>query len=435
MKPRNNILHIFLCMSLSQSVFSQDTLRLTKEACEARFLQENLVLLAEKLEVSKAEALVLQAKTWPNPRFSVEEFNLWAGNNSLNNLSVFDGGLPGVNGSNFGRNQQLGLSVEQLILTAGKRRKLVELEQVNVAKSNEYLEDLLRNLKWEVRSQITQLQSLQMRQKLFVDQINSVKRLSEGYKKQVQLEHISKGEWMRLKAHELELIKALNELNSNIIHAQNELKLLLRLPANSFLEISLTDWNRSSYAIPVSLENLISQAKQNRSDLKIASLEKDYFGKLLAYEKAQRVPNLSVSAIYDRGGNFIYNFFGMGLAIDIPVFDRNQGNILHAQKGIEQQDYLLQYQEIVVESETEKAYRNLLNAIEMRNQIEQDYENSLDQLLVVYTKNFTERNISMLEFLDFLEAYMDNKNILIDSVKEVNDKVEELNYTVGKEVI
>ena len=69
------------------------------------------------------------------------------------------------------------------------------------------------------------------------------------------------------------------------------------------------------------------------------------------------------------------------------------------------------------------------------NQIEPDYEVTLDELLISYTRNFTDRNMSLLEYLDFLDAYLENKKIILEAGKKVNKKVEELNYTIGMDLI
>lgn len=124
-----------------------DTLRLSLVAAETIFLKENLLLIAEKLQIEQAEALLMQAKLWPNPSLNIEEVNLWA---SQRQLSYFGEELPPLIG-NRGRNQQISIELEQLILTAGKRRKLMAIEEVSVDLSRQYFEDLLRNLRTEFR--------------------------------------------------------------------------------------------------------------------------------------------------------------------------------------------------------------------------------------------------------------------------------------------
>jgi cobalt-zinc-cadmium efflux system outer membrane protein len=412
---------------------AQDTLKLNRQQCEAIFLKENLLLIAERLEISKAEAMKLQASLWPNPTISLDEINLWA---TQKQLAVFGEELPGFNGGNFGRNQQISFSVEQLILTAGKRKKLMALEQVNVDKSQQYFQDLLRHLKYEFRLQLTQLQYLQFKRAIYLNQISSVRQLTHAYQRQVDLGNIPKGEYIRLKALELEISKQINELNKEINEVQKELKLLMRLPANVYLILSDDDYLKNIESFKsLSLSALLDTAKSIRPDLKLAELEQTYFSKLYAYEKAQRTPNLTLKGGYDRGGNFMYNFVGFGVAMDLPIFNRNQGNIRYANLGIEQSKILYEQQSLIVANEIALAWQNLNASIRFFESIEPSYEQTLDDLLNAYTKNLANRSISLLEYLDFLDAYLENKRIILEAAKDVNDKAEELNFSLGMDLI
>ena len=427
----SNLLFILFLFPLFS--FSQDTLVLSREECEAIFLEKSLSLIAEKLEISQAEAMVTQAKLWPNPTLEIDEVNLWA---SKKQLDVFGDELQGFNGNDFGKNQQLAFSIEQVIITAGKRKKLVALESVSVDKSNEYFEDLLRNLKIEFRNLLTQLQYLQFGEAVYDNQISSLQQLTQSYQRQVEQNHVAKGEYIRLKALELEIAKDLNDLKKEKNEVVKELKLLMRLPSATNLEIAPEGFLKNTNAFEnLNLNDLLARSKESRPDFKLANLEKTYYDKLYAYEKSQRTPDLAIKGGYDRGGNFMYNFFGFGITMDIPFFDRNQGNIKSALIGIEQSQIHLEHKELSLENETVLAYQNLRNAIDFLGQIEVGYEDTLDQLLTSYTKNFTERNISLLEYLDFLEAYLENKIIILEAGKEVNEKTEELNYAIGTDVI
>lgn len=415
------------------SIFSQETLLLSREECETIFLKDNLLLIAEKLQISQAEALVLQAKLWPNPTLEIDEVNLWA---SKKQLDVFGDELQGFNDGSFGRNQQLAFSIEQLILTAGKRKKLMALEQVGVDKSKHYFEELLRNLKIEFRNLLTYLQYLQFNKDVYQDQISSLQKMTQSYQKQLMLNNISKGEYIRLKALELEMSNEMNELQEELNQTQKELRLLMRLPSKVKLAIEPDGYLRDIKQFEnVSLDSLLETAKEFRPDYKIASLEEDYYRKLHKYERAQRTPDVKLKSGYDRGGNFMYNFIGFGVAIDLPLFDRNQGNIKHAQIGLEHSRVLFEQKELNMENEMVLAYENLRNAIQFFNQIEPDYEVTLDELLISYTRNFTDRNMSLLEYIDFLDAYLENKKIILEAGKKVNKKVEELNYTIGMDLI
>lgn len=427
---RSGKLILILLLLFSLSAKAQDTLKLSREQSEAIFLKENLLLIAEKLNISQSEAMVMQAKLWPNPSFTFDQVNFWATNAQTGGQEV----IPSLGG--IRPNQQFGFGIEQLILTAGKRKKLVALEQVSVEKSNQYFEDLLRNLKIEFRNQLTKLQYLQFSKSIYQNQLNSIQQLTQAYNKQVEQGNVPQGEYIRLKALELEIAKNINELNKEVNEAQKELKLLMRLPAIAQLEITDDGYFKDTEQIKqLALNEIIEQAKTHRPDYKIAQLEETYFNNLYAYEKAQRIPNLTLSTAYDRGGNAMLDFVGFGVTMDLPFFNRNQGNIKYAQIGIEQSKILYQQMTLNIENEIVLSFQNFTNAIAFLEEIELDYETTLDGLLASYTKNFTDRNISILEYLDFLEAYLENKKIILEAGKDVNEKAEELNYSVGTDLI
>ena len=58
----------------------------------------------------------------------------------------------------------------------------------------------------------------------------------------------------------------------------------------------------------------------------------------------------------------------------------------------------------------------------------------LDQMLDVYARNLLNRNISMLEFVDFMESYQSSKQIFLETQKSVRNSFEELQYTVGTDI-
>lgn len=428
-------LFTFTTIALFNSIClnAQDTLTLSPKDCEAIFLKENLELLAEKLNIPIAEAAVLQAGLWPNPTLTVDNVNLWA---TKKQLKASGQSLPGIGNSSFGRNTEVAVSVEQTIITAGKRRKLVNLEKVSVQKAGQAFEELLRNLKVELRNQLAQLQYLQQLKTTYQSQLRSLKQLTGSFQKQVQHGFAPQGELIRLKALELEIAKNINDIERDLNEAQKELKIMLHLPASTWLQIAPAKFlPANNIAAITSVAPLIEAAKNSRPDLKLAWLEEQHFNRLYEYEQAQRTPNVMLKAGYDRAGGFVNNFVGFGAAIELPFFNRNQGNIKIAKAGIEQAKILHARKETTIENEVALAFRNLITAVDFYNRIEPGYENTLDELLAAYTKNFSNRNISLLEYIDFLNAYIENKKIIFEAVKEVNHQAEELNFYVGRDVI
>src|SRR5690606_2601962 len=184
----------------------------------------------------------------------------------------------------------------------------------------------------------------------------------------------------------------------------------------------------------VILQQIAERAKENRPDYKLALLEEDYSNKLLAYEKAQRVPDLNFGVNYDRNGSTMLDFVGVSVSFDLPLFNRNKGRIKKAQISIENAKVQKEQTALMIENEIFVAYQSLQQAIDFLHEIEESFEGDLDMLLENYTKNFTDRNVSMLAYFDFMDAYRNNKKIILEARKDVRQKAEELNYSLGKDL-
>ena len=418
---------ILFCVSiaLGLQLQAQETLKISRAEAETMFLQNNLLLISEKLNIESQQAEVIQARLWPNPEFSISEINLWR-------AREVEPSPPLI--GNFGRNQQIAFELNQLVQTAGKRKKLIALEQVDVSKAEQYFEDLLRGLKLELRNQLTNLQYIQQSIKVHQNLIDNISTLTNAYQNQLNKGNISKAEYVRLKAQELEINKEILELTSQSNEIQKELKLLLR--TNPTVSIEITDdgfvKNTKPYEA-IFIDQIVENAKENRPDYKLALLEEEYSNKLLSYEKAQRIPDLTFGINYDRNGNTMLDFVGFGVSFDLPVFNRNKGNITKAKLQIENAKIQKEQTVLTIENEIFLAYKSLQQAIDFVKNIEPDYENDLDLLLENYTKNFTSKNVSMLEYFDFMDAYLENKKIILEAQKDVNQKAEELNYSLGKD--
>ena len=407
--------------------FAQDTVRLSRAEAEARFLQENLLLIAAKMKVSEAEALVQQARLWPNPALTIDQVNLWATAKQTGGQEV----VPPLWGS-FGRNRQFGVELEQLIETAQKRRKEVAAEQTGTEMAREEFRDVLRELKLQLRNRMTGLQALEEQRKNEEARLASVSSLSQAYRRQLEQKNTPRNEVARLRALELEISAELREINQVSFRLQLELKQLLGLGSAAALAITdplnpeVTGYRWWSPGL------LLSEA--DRPDLARARLEETYYSKVADLERARRVPDVTLKVQYDRNGNTMLNFLGVGATVDLPLFNRNQGNIRYAQTHALRAAVLTRQQELTVNSEIMEAHRSFKSSLDFYDAIEEGYDTSLDALLEVYTRNFRDRNISLLEYLDFSETYRNNKQILIDARKDLQEQVEKLDYAVGKDL-
>lgn len=417
---------VFCFQAKGQNTFLKDTIHISRTEAETIFLKNNLRLLSEKLNIDQAEAQVVQAKLWPNPTLEVSEINLWS--------NAYSEQLPPISG-NWGKTSQVGVSLEQMVQTAGKRKKMIAMEKVGVEMAHEYFKDFLRVLKIEFRNNLTDLQYVQQKQKIYKKQLNSMQKLLKAYENQAKQGNISRSEFIRLKASELEFLKEICDLQKENNQLQKELKTLMSISPASYLQLTDDKFVPELAKLEnINLADLTSSALENRPDVKVSILEEKYNERKYKYELAQRTPDVTFGINYDRGGNIMNDFVGIGLSMDLPFFNRNQGNIKVAKFDIEKSKYAKTEKNNEAQNEVIKAFEDVLVAKKMYENTNEEYEKDLDTLLESYFRNFAQRNTSMLEYLDFVEAYLQNKTIILDAKKELNEHFEELQFVVGKEL-
>jgi len=422
------VFHVFLFHVALAEEPQQQTF--TPEDIEALFLKQNLQLIAEHMNIALADAEIVQAKLWDNPTFSIGEFSAWSTRGQREGEKEV---VPPFSGS-FGRNLQFSAELSQLIQISGKRRKLVQREKVSKEMAIQEFEELLRDLKLELRKSIHEIIYIQSHQKTLKKQIEIFSLLVEKYQRQVMQKNLAKHELLRLQASLLELESESQENQINLSEQLKTINVFMGLEVSTLLEIK--DSNRTMPSPQnMSLTHLIETALDNRPDIKLSRLQTQYFEKSLSYEKAQRIPDLTLSLVYDRYGSTWKDFWGFGLSIDLPVFDRNQGNIKMAHISQQRSQHRARQQQNQVRHETVEFFNNYSQAYEFYNKIDNSHlSTEFDNMLEVYAKNFLNRNISMLEYIDFMETYKSNKQILLSAKKNLNIQFEELQHKIGVDI-
>ncbi|QCR21109.1 TolC family protein [Pontibacter sp. SGAir0037] len=408
-----------------------DTLSLTRVEAEALFLEKNLALIAERLNIDQTEALILQAKAWPNPELEISEVNLWATPYQVANGD----GAPPLFGDRFGRNRQFSVQLDQLVQTARKRKKNISLQVANRELAQTAYTEMLLSLKAEFRTQLSGLLYHQNNVRLLRQQQNVLSQLIRAQEAQLRNGNISKADFYRIRALGLSLRAELNEALQESNEAQKDLKSLMLLPAD--VTLFLSDKGalpRRSLLLNQSLDSLLTMAERQNpavlvaaSDLRVSEAEH-------TLERAMRVPDLTFNTSYDRGGNILLNFIGFGVTMDLPFFDRNKGNIKAAQVRVQQSRHLQSLRVNEAQKEVVRAYKDYLQLSGLYQSIDETYINELDEVLAGVSRNFQRKNISLLEFLDFFDAFKENKLLYFDTIRSLESKKEELNLLTGTDL-
>jgi outer membrane protein, heavy metal efflux system len=422
------VLWAFLCLhvsggkALAQASPPADTVQVTLSDVESRFIQHNLLILAQKYSIEESRAFMLQARLWDNPNIYVEQ-------NTYNQITREYFPARGLNGQNI-------VQIQQLFQLAGKRNKRVGLERINTEIAEFQLFDLLRTLKYELRSNFYNLYYLQQSLTIYDTEIQSLQRTVELYQFQFERGNVPMKEVIRLKAFLFTLENERKELRNRIVESQSNILLLMGETEQPYL-VPLVDRPAvdSLNAADFQLPELTELARNNRYDLKAYEANNRYARQNLAYQKALAVPDVTLGGVYDRNGSYIPNYYGISVGIDLPVFNRNQGNIKAAQARLKSQQLQTENYQLQVEKEVMQAYAKALEADNLYRKFDQTYMNDFDRLMEGMIRSYEKKTISLMEFIDFFESYKDNVLHMNQLQTDRIQAFEELNFTTGKNAV
>lgn len=398
-------------------------MRVTIDQLEARFLERNLELLAARFNVSAAAAMVEQARLWPNPNLEIEQ-------------GVYDGSSRGPVG--FTRSGSTDIQLQQLIQLAGKRNKQVRLARVEREIAEHSLTDLVRTLRYELRSAFFNLYFLQ-RAVAFDDRtIAEVGRTIAVAEKLYERRTILLSEVVRLRALLLSVqSERLGHLNQ-IAELQGNLRVLLRdegLPQRYYVPTLDRSRLDSLHVDTIALGAIVARAREARPDARIAESNARLEEANLSLQRALRTPDLTLGASYSSTGGPAPRYFALGVGIELPLFDRNQGNIRASAYTLAASRRTAESARAGVERDVLAAYRKAADADMLFHGLDRRFVDDYDRLAAATVTNYERRNINIIEFTDFFDSYRQAMQELNQLEMGRADALEALNFAVGAPVV
>jgi outer membrane protein, heavy metal efflux system len=364
--------------------------------------QRNPTLDAARQQALVADAEKAVAKRWPNPVASVESLG-YNGNPS---------------GAGFFDKQELTIKVEQEFELGDRRRLRGEAAGAAASSTRAALDNRLRQLRVEVQRVYFQLVLARLdgeQARASLAEIDQVIAVSRSRYKQGEM---SGGELRRL---EVERLKFSEDALQAELATRNSRSTLLALLGAPRLDQPLepTDMlaapggSTGGMVAPgppapgaaSGAAALTSQALASRPDIKAARQEQVRAQAELSLQQALRTPNLSVTGGYRR--DFGSNGLVWGVAIPLPVLDRNASGITRAEAEQLLAGSLLKEREVAVSLDVQLAFDLVEIGRERVTSIERDYlqkaREARDAVLAAYRAG----EADLLDYLDAQRAYRD----------------------------
>jgi outer membrane protein, heavy metal efflux system len=287
--------------------------RVTIDEAVRLALQNNTALQAQQHTIAVAEGELRQARTFPhNPRLEGEGLTGREGNGTLQNARKY------------------AVKLSQDIPLGGKWRQRQQIAVAGLDRTTWDVQNAQRELVQEVKETFYRILFLEAK-RAFADQALELaqqllhlaaERYRVGESPQLDV-NLARVEVQNVQRQHLEVL-------SQLMQARAMLNRLLARPPDAPLLVSGT---LDAPPHPLDVESLRQQALQQRPDLRSRNAAVEVATGEVALARAQRVPDVEVAFIFEREetGADIRQTFGGGLAVPLPLWNRNTGGIAAAQ--------------------------------------------------------------------------------------------------------
>jgi len=349
------------------------------------FYQNNYDVLINRYEIDKSYADYVGSKLLPNPRLLAGRIGMDPGNRLAN-----------------GDNTQDTVRIEQLLETGSKRglRMSAASETLEAAKLTH--RDSIRTLLIGFYALYFNLCQDMLNDELARGEVERFTRILDIAEKRHQAGFLSLIDYTKLKLSAIELENNLTNIESQLRNNSEYLSYLIgsSRPLRPQKTTGQTDFKA------LAEEDLVKTAYQNRYDL--LSLERQIraAGHNAALTKAMRIPDVTIGAEWEKFSPNYNTGVGLGFSVDIPVFNRRQGEILRReaeQRQIENQ--LLKVKKQIV-TEIRQALNNYATSFKTFEAYRKK-KAEMDDLLQRTEKSFSLGGITVLDLLDTRKTYRD----------------------------
>lgn len=167
-------------------------------------------------------------------------------------------------------------------------------------------------------------------------------------------------------------------------------------------------------------ELLLAKVEQT-VDWRLAAAQVERGEAGLGSEKAQRIPNLTVSlgSQYSREDRERVNV--VGLSMPLPLFDRNQGNVLAAARRSDQARDLRNAVELRLRSDTRSALEQWATAMGEVQAYDRTILPSAQQAVDTATRGFEMGKFAFLDVLDAQRTLIEARGLYLDALASATD--------------
>jgi len=386
-------------------------------------VQTNLSLLAERVNVTIAEARIVTAGLRPNPVFSFSaDHQDWLG--------------TGFNRQNSGGPPEISWRVDVPIERGGKRHYRIETATLEKAAAEARLLDSIRSLRMDVAIACIDVMEAKANLALAVDNLRTFEEVVRINEVKVKDGAIAPLELTRSQVAMLQFRATVKRRELELHTAKLKLQLLLgRKSASDRFDIA-GELRAPLRSLEQTLPALQEVAFAARPDVMALERAQARSQAALRLQLAQAKVDYTWGVEYRRqaGVNGRANTMGVFLSVPVPVFNRNQGEIARALAEGEQLARQLEALKAQVRTEVQTAYEEFTTARDLVSSIEKDLLQPAQHARETVAYTYRAGAASLLEFLDAQRAFNETMQSYLEAQANYRRAAIRLDAATGKEV-
>jgi cobalt-zinc-cadmium efflux system outer membrane protein len=361
---------------------------LTIDAAVREAMDHNLTLLAERFNVTVAEASLVTASLRPNPVFTA--------NLMVPQRALVDAGIT---------------PTEQVVRTdvvferGGKRERRMDTARLAQSVAELQVLNTTRALILDVAGAFTDVQLAELNLALARENLTALDDIVRVNRDRVRTGDLAAVELSRSQLEALQFQNDVRQRETKLRVARNHLSTLLGRGPNGEALTVIGDLRRDPE--PIGYEDLFRQALARRPDVRALRTDQARSVSELRLQLANGRVDYTVSGEYHRqeGTTISGNTLGVFFSAPLPLFNRNQGEIARARIQTQQAETRVHAVEMDVSREAANAFAEYSTAREVLATIERQMLAQAREVRSTTEYAYRRGEASLIEFLDAVRAF------------------------------
>ena len=323
------------------------------------------------------------------------------------------------------------VSGSYLFERGGKRNNRIAVAQAATDVTSRNVADAERQLRFQTAQAFVDVLYAKSTLDLAQQNLKSFSEVVDVNRQRVTSGDLAEGEFYKISLQKLQFEQDVSAAQLSIVQARASLRQLLGfdMVAEDFEAIGDLAYAPQT----LDLEDLKRQALEARPDLQAAHSGVALAQNTLTLERSNATRDIGAELDYAHSGPV--NTMGVNASIDLPVHDRNQGNIARSEVLVRQATESEMAARYLVITDVVNAYAAWQTNQKIVSLYESGYlkqaQDSLDISRYVYQRGAG----SLLDLLDAERTYRDTQLGYRQALSAYMTSVQQLNFAVGKQVV